>query len=151
MSAVLVGTFFASIFEVNAICFRYVNASKEAVGAIQGVQDRLETLRNLAFTDLIAPAAVTPLLTTPSNSAPLAARVTETVTISDYNTGSPAVTYTRAAGASVTPTVAWSGGSSFPTSTTLVKVNVKYAWTLGLGGRVRTEETEGIVSNGTKK
>lgn len=151
ISAVLIATFFASIFEVNAVCLRYVNASKEAVAAIQGVQDRLETLRNLAFTDLIAPAVITPLLATPSNSAVLATRVVETVTISDYTSGSPSVTYTRPAGASVTPTVAWTGGSSFPTATTLLKVNVKYTWALGLGGRARSEETEAIISNGTKK
>ena len=44
--------FFAAIFEVNAICLRYIDASKEAVAAVHGVQDRMEGLRNLAFTDL---------------------------------------------------------------------------------------------------
>jgi len=151
MSAVLIASFFASIFEVNAICLRYINASKEAIAAIQGVQDRLETLRNLAFTDLIAPSVVTPLLATPSNTAPLASRVTETVTISDYSTGSPSVTYTRPPGDNVTATATWSGGSSFPKTTALVKENVKYTWPLGMSGRNRTEETEGIVSNGVRK
>jgi Tfp pilus assembly protein PilV len=55
VAAALVGVFFAAIFEVNAICLRYIDASKEAVAAVHGVQDRIEGLRNLAFSDLISP------------------------------------------------------------------------------------------------
>src|SRR6267143_1737548 len=56
VAATLVGAFFVTIFEVNAICLRYIDASKECVAAVQGVQDRVEGLRNLAFTDLISPS-----------------------------------------------------------------------------------------------
>ncbi len=52
VAATLVGAFFVTIFEVNAICLRYIDASKECVAAVQGVQDRIEGLRNLAFSDL---------------------------------------------------------------------------------------------------
>jgi Tfp pilus assembly protein PilV len=150
-SVMLLAGFFGSIFELNTVCFRYVNASKENVAAIQGVQDRLETLRSLAFTDLSSASYMTTLLTTPSNTAALAQRVVETVTISDYPNGSPSVTYSRAAGASVTPGVAWSGGASFGTATNMVRVNVRYNWTTTFGNRARSEETESLIAGGIKK
>jgi len=42
----------ASIFELNAVMLRYIEASKEAVAGIAAVQDRTEVIRNLAFADL---------------------------------------------------------------------------------------------------
>src|ERR1700720_4570235 len=90
VAATLVGAFFVTIFEVNAVCLRYIEASKECVAAVQGVQDRVEGLRNLAFTDLVSPSYMmnpqpTPSpsgpvpvsLYYPSNSSDLAARVEE--------------------------------------------------------------------------
>src|SRR5213079_891592 len=116
VAATLVGAFFVTIFEVNAVCLRYIDtflarvdvtqadgvdfdASKECVAAVQGVQDRIEGLRNLAFTDLISPAYMMNPQPTPSgspsgprpmswvypsNSSALAARVTEEVIVSGY-------------------------------------------------------------------
>jgi type II secretory pathway pseudopilin PulG len=150
-SVVLLAGFFGSVFELNTVCLRYVNASKENVAAIQGVQDRLEVLRSLAFTDLTSTSYMTTLLTTPSNSAALAQRAVETVKLSDYIAGSPSVTYTRAAGANVTPTISWSGGASFPSTTTLLRVNVRYDWTTTFAGRSRSEQTESLISAGIKK
>ena len=108
VAATLVGAFFAAIFEINAVCLRYIDASKEAVAAVQGVQDRIEGLRNLAFTDLTSPAYMmnaqaTPApsgprpvsLVYPSNSSDLASDATEEVTVSAYPSGSPSITYTR--------------------------------------------------------
>ena len=155
ITATLIAAFFAGIFEVNAICLRYINASKESVSALQGVHDRIESLRSLAFTDLESQSYLTTLLTAPSDSSFIGPRVTETVTLTDYTNGTPSVTYTRAPGSSVTPGVVWSGGSSFPTTgasaTTLLKVNVKYSWNMTFGGRPRIEQTETIISTGVKK
>jgi len=53
LAATLIATFFASIFELNAVCLRYIDATKESVAALQSVQDRAEMLRNLSFTDLV--------------------------------------------------------------------------------------------------
>src|SRR6476646_5586969 len=116
VAATLVGAFFVTIFEVNAVCLRYIDASKECVAAVQGVQDRIEGLRNLAFSDLISPSYMmnsqpTPApsgprpvsLVYPSNSSDLAARVTEEVTVSAYPSGSPSITYTRLPGVAVSP------------------------------------------------
>src|SRR5207237_9533407 len=117
VAATLVGAFFVTIFEVNAVCLRYIDASKEAVGAVHGVQDRIEGLRNLAYADLMSPAYMTSARPTPSPSGPrpvslvfpsnssgLAARVTEQVTVSAYPSGSPSITYTRAPGTAITAT-----------------------------------------------
>ena len=107
ISALIVAAFFSAIFEVNAVCLRYISASKENIGAIEGVQDRLENLRALTFSSLTDQTAMTTLLTTPANVSDLAKKVTETVTVSAYPVvaGGPTVVYTRSAGASVTPSV----------------------------------------------
>ena len=163
VAATIVAGFFVTIFEVNALCLRYIDASKESVAAVQGVQDRVEGLRNLAFSDLLSPTYMTsgqptpapsgprPVsLVYPSNSSDLAARVTEQVTISAYPSGSPSITYTRAPGTVTTPTTAPSPLPNF-TGVTLVKVNVRYTWNATLGHRAQSEETETLVSDGTKK
>ena len=171
VAATLVGAFFVTIFEVNAVCLRYIDASKEAVAAVQGVQDRVEGLRNLAFSDLISPtymmtAQPTPAgsppgprpmsLVYPSNSSDLAARGTEEVTVSGYPSGTPlpvstpTITYTRPPGAAVFPSASPAASPDF-SSMTMVKVKVKYTWNATLGGRSQSEETETLIAAGTKK
>jgi hypothetical protein len=163
VAAAIVTAFFVTIFEVNAVCLRYIDASKEIVAAVQGVQDRVEGLRNLAFSNLLSASYMTSAQPTPSPSGPrpvslvfpsntsdLAAQVTEQVTISAYPSGSPSITYTRAPGTAITPTTAPSPAPDF-TGITLVKVNVKYTWNGMLGHRAQSEETETLISAGTKK
>jgi Tfp pilus assembly protein PilV len=152
VSALILALFFASIFEVNGICLRYISATKDNVAAIEGVQDRLEATRALAFADLKTESYMKAFLTTPANASTFAGQVaTETITLADYATGSPSVTYTRTPGASIVPTVSWTGGASFPATTTLVKARVQYTWNMSLTGRSRTEMTETIISDGVKK
>lgn len=146
MGLLLLATFFASIFELNAVCLRYIDATKESVAALQSVQDRAEMLRNLAFTDLTNTTAVQSLMATPPNAAPFAQKATETVTISAFPTPNGVTQFTRSpAGTVTTNSVATDLG------TELVKVEVKVTWTMTLGGRSRTEQTTNILSNGSKK
>jgi Tfp pilus assembly protein PilV len=146
VALVLLAAFFASLFELNAVCLRYIDATKESVAALQSVQDRAEMLRNLAFTDLTNPASVQALMAAPPNAAPFGQKVTETVKISAFPTPNGTTQFTRtAAGAVTTDSVATDLGKQ------LVKVDVRVAWTMTLGGRSRTEETSSILSNGTKK
>lgn len=181
ITAVVIGIFFSGIFEVSTMCLRYVSSSKENISAIECVQDRIEQLRGTDFTSLLDQTymSVTPAtpaaspspspqqrrnLTTPANASVLAQQGTEVVKISTYSgTGAttPSVTYTRAPGAqivstpfsdvNVTPSVSWSGGSSFPATTTTVQVDVTYTWNAVLGGRARSEISSTIISAGTKK
>ena len=147
--ALLVGSF-VTIFEINARCLRFIDASKEAVAALQGVQDRIEQLRNLVFTDLTNASTVQTLMTTPSNGSAFAQNVTEVITLSAYPTPDGINTQiTRGPGASVTPTI--NSTDSSLSSATLVKVNITYTWTTTLGGRSQSEQTETIISAGTKK
>jgi hypothetical protein len=119
---VLLATFFASVFE------------------------RAEMLRNLAFTDLTDATAVQTLMATPPNAAPFGQKATETVTISAFPTPNGVTQFTRTpAGTVTTDSVAIDLGKE------LVKVDVKVAWTMTLGGRSRTEQTTNILSNGSKK
>lgn len=146
VAVVLLATFFASIFELNAICLRYIDATKESVAALQHVQDRAEILRNLSFTDLTTTAAVQTVMATAPNAAPFAAKATETVKISAFPTANGITQFTRMPNGTVTTdSVATDLGKE------LVKVEVQVAWAMTLGGRSRTEQTTNILSNGTKK
>lgn len=150
VAAALVAGFFGSIFEVNAVCLRYINATKQNVAAMQGVQDRLESLRSLTFANLTSASTVQTLMTTPSNSSDLSAKVTEVVTMSAFPTPDGTNTViTRGPGASVTPTI--NSTDSSLSSATLVKVTVTYTWTMSLTGRSMSESTETIIASGNKK
>lgn len=141
----LVG-FFASVFELNAVCLRYIDATKESVAALQNVQDRAEMLRNLAFIDLTNPASVQTLMLTPPNAAPFAGKATETVKISAFPTPNGVSQFTRTpSGTVTTDSVATDLGKE------LVKVDVSVVWTMTMNGRSRTEQTTNILSNGSKK
>ena len=146
VGVVLMITFFASIFELNAVCLRYIDATKESVAALQAVQDRAEMLRNLAFTDLTNPTVVQTLMATPPNAAPFVQKATETVTISAFPTPNGVTRFTRTpAGTVTTNSVAADLGKL------LVKVDVKVDWTMTFGGRSRSEQTTNILANGSKK
>lgn len=146
VGVLLLATFFASVFELNAVCLRYIDATKESVAALQSVQDRAEMLRNLAFTDLVDATAVQNLMAIPPNAAPFVQKATETVRISAYPTANGVSQFTRQpTGTVTTDSVATDLGKG------LVKVEVKVAWTMTLGGRARTEQTANILSNGSKK
>ena len=146
IGVIILVTFFAAVFELNAVCLRYIDATKESVAALQSVQDRSEMLRNLAFADLIKPGAVQTLMATPPNAAPFATKATETVRISAYPTPNGVTQFTRSPSGTVTTnSVATDLGKD------LVKVEVKVSWAMSLGGNSRTEETTNILSNGSKK
>lgn len=152
VSTMLVTIFFASIFELNAMCLRCIDSSKESLAALQSVQDRSEVLRNLAFADLTTNSFVQNLLaTTPANPAPFSQKATEVVTISNYHPGTPlgaseVTQFERSPNGSVTP-----GFQRTVAVTDLVQVDVSVSWSMTMGGRTRTEQTSSIVSNGTKK
>jgi Tfp pilus assembly protein PilV len=146
VGVILVATFFASVFELNAVCLRYIDATKESVAALQHVQDRSEVLRNLAFKDLTDTTAVRNLMAAAPNAAPFAGKATETVRISAFPTANGVTQFTRMPNGTVTTdSVATDLGKE------LVQVEVKVAWAMTLGGRSRTEKTTNILSNGTKK
>jgi Tfp pilus assembly protein PilV len=146
LAVVLLATFFASVFELNAVCLRYIDATKESVAALQHVQDRAEMLRNLAFSDLTNTAAVQTLMASAPNAADFAQKATEIVKISAFPTANGVTQFTRQPNGTVTTdSVAADLGKE------LVQVDVQVAWTMTLGGRSRTEHTANILSNGTKK
>jgi Tfp pilus assembly protein PilV len=142
----LLATFFASIFELNAVCLRYIDATKESVAALQNVQDRAEMLRNLAFNDLTNSATVQALLVTPPNAAPFAQKATEIVKVSAFPTPNGVTQFTRTPAGTVT-----TDSTATDLGRQLVKVDVSVAWKMTLGGRSRTEQTTTIISNGSKK
>ena len=146
VAAFLIVAFFAAIFEVNAVCLRYVSAGKESLAAIADVNDRAETLRNLSFEDLTTPSVVSALLASPANSSAFSGRVAEVVKISAYPTPNGTSQFTRNTNGQVTVnSTATSLGDS------LVRIDVSCSWAAVFGGRQRTEQVTTIVSNGTKK
>ena len=163
VATLLLASFFASLFEANAVCLRFIAASKQSVGAIEAVQARAEVFRNLAFSDLISASTANPgklatgyvqnsVLKNPDGSANRAnasdfvKSATEVVKISAYPTANGVTQITRAMDGTVNlNSTATSLGS------TLVKVDISQTWTQVLGGRQRTEQTSLIISDGTKK
>ena len=146
LAVLLVATFFASIFELNAVCLRYIDATKESVAALQSVHDRCEKLRNLAFADLTNTSYLQTLMGSAANTSDFCKKATETVQIRAYPTANGVTALTRNPQGTVTlNSTATDLGSS------LVQVDVTTTWNMTLGGRARTEQTSTIISNGTKK
>src|SRR3954465_1860274 len=102
LAVLLVATFFASIFELNAVCLRYIDATKESVSALQSVHDRCEKLRNLAFTDLTSSSYLQTLLATAANTSDFCNKATETIKIRAYPTASGITQLTRSPQGTVT-------------------------------------------------
>ena len=150
MAVALVAVFFVSIFEVNGLCLRYITSSKNNVAVLQGVQDRLEQLRNLSFANLTSASYVQSLMTTPANGAEFLARSpTEVVTLSAYPT--PDASNTQITLSAEASSANMNSTDSNLANAKLVKINVTYTWTETFGGRSRSEQSETIVSAGTKK
>jgi len=176
VAAILTAIFFASLFELNAMCLRFLDSSKESFAGLQSVNDRIETLRNRSFYDLTRTdcnpcptcspppiACVQNLLGTAPNPAPIAQRFTEVVTISKYSLANPSPSssqvtqVTRASEGTLTPNsltpedATCSTGAVGCTQWELEKVDVQVSWTTTVGNRARTEQTSCIVANGSKK
>src|SRR5436309_15830567 len=95
VAVLLLAIFCASVFELNAVCLRYIDASKESIAALQSVHDRSEVLRNLSFTDLTTKSYVQSLLGTPANGSEFCKKATEVVKISAYPTANGVTQFTR--------------------------------------------------------
>jgi len=146
IAVVLLAVFFASVFELNAVCLRYIDATKESVAALQDVQDRSETLRNLSFADLTNTSKMQTLMADPPNGAPFSQKATETVRIRAFPTANGVTQFTRLPDGTVTTdSIATDLGK------TLVQVDVAGSWAMTFGSRSRSEQATSIISNGTKK
>jgi prepilin-type N-terminal cleavage/methylation domain-containing protein len=147
IAATLVAVFFISIFEVNGLCLRFISASKENVGATEAVHDRLEQLRNGDFSTLTTVSSMKSVLAQTANSSPLAKKAIETVTVSNYPSGTPTITYTRTVNGSVSsvPATADFAGS------TLVRVDVANQWPATFGNRTGVTQTSTVIAQGVKK
>ncbi len=146
VAILLFAGFCGSIFELNAVCLRYIDASKESVAALESVHDRCEVLRNLAFTDLTNTSYLQNLLAASPNGSEFCKKATEVVTLRAYPTANGITQFTRTPDGAVTNnSVATDLGS------TLVQADVSTSWTMTLGGRTRSEQTTTIISNGAKK
>jgi prepilin-type N-terminal cleavage/methylation domain-containing protein len=145
IAVLLLAIFCGSVFELNAVCLRYIDASKESVAALQSVHDRCEVLRNLSFSDLTTQNTVQALLAGPANASDFCKKATEVVRIYAYPTANGVTQFTRSSTGTVTAnSVASSLGN------TLVEVDISTSWNM-LGGRPRSEQTSTIISDGTKK
>ena len=145
VAVLLLAIFCASVFELNAVCLRYIDASKESISALQSVHDRCEVLRNVSFTDLTTKSYVQSLLATPANGSEFCKKATEVVKISAYPTANGVTQFTRTPDGAVANDL-----TATDLGTSLVQVDISTSWNM-LGGRARSESTSTIISNGTKK
>ena len=146
VAVVLLASFFASLFEANALCLRFISASKQGVAGIAAVQDRMEVLRNIDFSSLTTTSYVQGLLGTPANASEYVPSMTEIVKLSAYPTANGTTQITRHTDGSVTV-----DSTATSLGTSLVKVDVSDSWTTVFNGRSRTEQSSTVISNGSKK
>jgi hypothetical protein len=145
VAILLLAIFCASVFELNAVCLRYIDASKESIAALQSVHDRCEVLRNLSFTDLTTKTTVQSLLAAAPNASDFCKKTTEVVKLSAYPTPNGVTQFTRNPDGTVS-----NDSTATDLGTSLVQVDISTSWNM-LGGRARSEQTSTIISNGTKK
>jgi len=145
VAVLLLGIFFSSIFEVNGVCLRLINANKQSVAALESVHDRCEILRNLSFTDLTNVSNVQNLMAIPANASDFCKNATEVVKISAYPVANGVTQFTRQPNGVVT-----NDSTATDLGNALVQVDVSTSW-VTLGGRARSEQTTTLISNGTKK
>jgi len=146
IAVLLFAIFFMSVFELNAVCLRYIDAGKESIAALELVHDRVEVLRNLAFTDLTNTAYLQGLLSSPANGSDFAKKVTEVVTVSQYPVPLGVTQLTRKGDGTVT-----TDSTATDLGINLVRVGVTDTWNMTFGGRTRSAQVTTIISNGTKK
>jgi type II secretory pathway pseudopilin PulG len=132
VAVLLLAIFFSSIFEVNGVCLRLVNASKQSVAALESVHDRCETLRNVAFTDLINVSYVQNLVSAPANASDFCKNATEVIKISAYPVANGVTQFTRSPNGGVT-----TDSTATDLGSTLVQVSVSTSWNMALGGRAQ--------------
>ena len=141
----LLAVFFACVFQVNATCLKYIGASKESIGAMQSVHDRMEALRNLTYSDLVDATAVKTLMAAAPNSSDFTKKATEVVRLSAYPTATGVTQLTRSANGSVTI------NSTAANLGNLIQIVVTDSWVGNFGSATRTETSTTVVSDGTKK
>jgi len=146
IATVLLASFFASLFEANALCLRFISASKQGIAGIAAVQDRMEVLRNSDFTSLTTTSYVQGLLGSPANASQYVPSMTETVKLAAYPTANGTTQITRHTDGIVTV-----DSTAASLGTSLVKVDVSDSWTTVFNGRSRTEQSSTVISNGSKK
>jgi Tfp pilus assembly protein PilV len=146
IALLLFGMVFPSIFQINGVCLRLLNASKQSMAALESIHDRCETLRNLAFTDLINIPYVQNLMATPANASDFSKNTTEVVRISAYPVANGVTQFTRPPNGLVTK-----DSTATDLGSTVVQVTISTSWRMTFGGRTRSEETTTMISNGTKK
>src|SRR6266478_7389684 len=135
VAVLILAGFFASVFELNAVCLRYIDASKESIAALQSVHDHCQVLRNSAFTDLTTKSYVQSLLATPPNGSDFCKKATEVVKIRAYPTANGVTQFTRTPDGAVTNDL-----TATNLGTSLVQVDISTSWNM-LGGRARSETT----------
>lgn len=94
MAILLLAIFCASIFEVNGVCLRYIDATKESVSALETVHDRCEVFRNIAFSDLTNAGYVQNLLATAANGSDFCKIAASTTSATLSTTALPATSKT---------------------------------------------------------
>ena len=146
IAILLMAVFCSSVFELNAVSLRYIDASKESIAALESVHDRCEALRNLDFTTLTSSSSIQSLLASPPNGSDFCKKTTEVVTLRSYPTANGITQFTRTPNGTVT-----TNSVATDLGTTLVQVDVSTSWNMTLAGRPRSEQTTTIISNGTKK
>lgn len=144
--AIVTGTFTA-LYAMSAQCSYVLKSGRETTSAQQVLQDRIEQLRNLQWSQATDPNyLVNNVLNQASANGATLPKLSETITVNTYPTAlSPAIQVTRTAG---TATVVSS--NSLVANGVLARIDVTENWTAAHCGRARAASLSTIISVNTR-
>ena len=144
-AAMLVAVFLSGAFYANSRGLNMLRSSRETAIASKILQERMEELRGMTWTDVTDSSSLKSNYATATDSAAgLAPNIlTETLTVTAWPTAGTAIKITRSA----TGTVALVTDNVDLDVQSAVLITVRAAWT-GAGARSRVRETSTVIANG---
>ena len=149
VAIVLAAGGFAALSALGGQCVYMINSGKELISAQQALQNRVEQLRNLPWTQVTSSSylANNVLSTTPSQNGSYLNNLSETISVNAYPTPSPSpgIKLTVSNGA-----VATNSTNSAIAQGTLCRIDVTESWTAGRSGRARSISTSTVQAQNTR-
>lgn len=139
---------FAALSALGGQCVYMIDSGRELISAQQVLQNRVEQLRNLPWTQLTSSSflANNVLNTAASQNASYLNNLSETISVNAYPTAvSPAINLTASNGAVTTNST-----NSAIAQGALCRIDVTESWTAGRNGRARSISTSAVQAQNTR-
>jgi Tfp pilus assembly protein PilE len=148
VAVAIVSGFFAALYALNAQCLYLLNSGRQTTAAQQALQDRMEQLRSLRWSQVTDSAYLAAsVMNTASASIGSLGNASETLVINSYPTAlSPAIQVTRSASGTVTV----NSTNAAVANGDLIRIDATLSWTASPGNRARSVSTTTIFGENTR-